>query len=279
MAVRADYAAILAPEDVAALLVDPVLQTAVAGQLLTPTRTSGRQYRIPIVKTDPSAAWVNEGEEIPIVEGEVDEVEVLPRKLAGLNVISRELANDSSPDAGKVIGDGLARDISRKLDAALFAATTAKGPSGLPSLTGIVAATAATMAAVVDTLIGVTYTLEANHASPTNWVAHPDTAARISSLKKATGSNEPLLGNDISVPGKRTLLGTPLLTSPYVAANVVWGVDKTFSRLVVWEDAEVESDKSAFFTSDRIAVRATMRGGFAFTHPGSVAKVTLPAAS
>ncbi|MGE2714347.1 phage major capsid protein [Mycolicibacterium litorale] len=141
--------------------------------------------------------------------------------------------DDSSPDAGKVIGDGLARDISRKLDAALFTATTAKGPSGLPSLTGIVAATAASMAALPDTLIGTTYTLEANHASPMNWVAHPDTAARISSLKKATGSNEPLLGNDVSVPGKRTLFGAPLLTSPYVAANVVWGVDKTCSRRVV----------------------------------------------
>jgi len=32
---------------------------------------------------------------------------------------------------------------------------------------------------------------------------------------------------------------------------------------------------SVFFTSDRVAVRAVCRVGFAFPHPGAVVKVTL----
>jgi HK97 family phage major capsid protein len=44
--------------------------------------------------------------------------------------------------------------------------------------------------------------------------------------------------------------------------------------LVVREDATVEADRFVFFTSDRVAVKATMRAGFGFVHPQSVVKVT-----
>ena len=42
----------------------------------------------------------------------LDEVNVVPSKLAGLVVISNELANDSSPAALQVVGDGLVRDLA-----------------------------------------------------------------------------------------------------------------------------------------------------------------------
>src|SRR5699024_3273357 len=64
-----------------------------------------------------------------------DELTVTPSKVAGLSIISRELAEDSSPAAQQIVGDGLARDIARKIDAAFFAASTTNGPSGLGSLT------------------------------------------------------------------------------------------------------------------------------------------------
>lgn len=58
-------------------------------------------------------------------------------KLAGLSIITNELRNDSSPAAQEAIGAGLARDLSRKLDAAFFGKTTTNGPSGLGSLAKI----------------------------------------------------------------------------------------------------------------------------------------------
>ena len=45
--------------------------------------------------------------------------------------------------------------------------------------------------------------------------------------------------------------------------------------LVLRADASVEADRSVYFTSDRVAVKATMRAGLAFPHPASVVKVTL----
>jgi HK97 family phage major capsid protein len=62
--------------------------------------------------------------------------------------------------------------------------------------------------------------------------------------------------------------------SQYVAANTLWALDMSRVWLVVREDATVEADRSVFFTSDRVAVKATMRAGFGFVHPQSVVKVT-----
>ncbi len=45
--------------------------------------------------------------------------------------------------------------------------------------------------------------------------------------------------------------------------------------LVVRHDATIESDRSAFFTSDRVGVKTTMRVGFGFVHPASVVKISL----
>lgn len=44
--------------------------------------------------------------------------------------------------------------------------------------------------------------------------------------------------------------------------------------LVVRDDATVEPDRSVDFTSDRVAAKATIHAGLAFTHPASVVKVT-----
>ena len=44
--------------------------------------------------------------------------------------------------------------------------------------------------------------------------------------------------------------------------------------LVLRDDTTVEADRSIYFTSDRVAVKATMRIGFGLVHAASVVKVT-----
>jgi hypothetical protein len=58
------------------------------------------------------------------------------------------------------------------------------------------------------------------------------------------------------------ILGMLLLVSQYVAANTLWAVDGSRVWLVVRDDVTVEVDRSVFVTSDRVAVRATMRSAF-----------------
>jgi hypothetical protein len=56
--------------------------------------------------------------------------------------------------------------------------------------------------------------------------------------------------------------------------NVVWGFSKAFGYLVLRDVASVESDRSVFFTSDRVAVRATVRLGFGFPNPAAIVKIS-----
>ena len=155
---------------------------------------------MPVVLGDAGAAWTAEGNEIAATDAQFDEIVVVPSKVAGLSIVSRELAMDSSPSAQQLVGEGLAQSLANKIDAAFFADTTANGPSGLLSVTD---------AQVVDTSAGITNTdpfaealslAETVGAAITSFFAHPNTVLTLSKVKKQTGSNEPLLGYDASQP-------------------------------------------------------------------------------
>jgi HK97 family phage major capsid protein len=108
----------------------------------------------------------------------------------------------------------------------------------------------------------------------TAFVTSPATALALATVKTADDSNQPVLGTDATSATGRMILGVPLYVSQYVAANTLGAVDSSRVWLVVRDDATVEADRSVFFTSDRVAVKATMRAGFGFVHPQAVVKVT-----
>jgi hypothetical protein len=62
---------------------------------------------------------------------------------------------------------------------------------------------------------------------------------------------------------------------PSVADDVVWGISKPHSIFVIRQDASVVTDTSVYFTSDRVAVRATLRVSFDFTYPAAVVKINI----
>jgi HK97 family phage major capsid protein len=119
--------AILSPEQVGELVIRPLAQESVALRVSTVHPIVGPSLRVPAVTADPTAAWVAESAEIAVSEPTLTEVNITPSKLAGLVVVSNELAADSSPAALQVVGQGLVRDLSRKIDAAYFGNTTVTG--------------------------------------------------------------------------------------------------------------------------------------------------------
>ncbi|WBP92923.1 phage major capsid protein [Mycolicibacterium neoaurum] len=70
----------------------------------------------------------------PDADADFDELVVRPQKVAGLSIISRELAEDSAPSAQQLVDEGLAQSIATKVDAAFFGNTVTNGPSGLLSV-------------------------------------------------------------------------------------------------------------------------------------------------
>jgi len=267
-------ASILTPEEVGALVVQPLMEQSVAAQVSTVIPTTSHDFRVPIVSDDPAAGWTAEGAEIAASDPTIDETVVTPSKLAGLTVISNELATDSSPAALAVVGDGLVRDLRRKLDAAFFANTTADGPDGLLSLT-------ATEVDAGDTWTNLDWAESAKseaetlHATLTAFVASPATALTLATLKEEATSNKALLSADPTTPTSRVIAGVPLYVAPDIADGIVWGIPRQHVLMVVRQDASVVTDTSAYFSSDRVAVRATLRVGFGYTYPAAVIKVNI----
>lgn len=269
-------AGILTPEQVGELVIRPLMAESVAAQVSTVIQTTSHDFRVPIVAEDPSAAWTAEGEEILTSDPTITEVTVTPSKLAGLVVVSNELAADSSPAALQVVGDGLVRDLRRKLDSAYFGNTTLNGPAGLGSLS-TATVDAGPAWTDLDWAAEAQAAAEDLYAPLTAFVANSATALVLANLKDETGSNRPLLQSDPTQPTTRTIRGVPLFVSPSVEDDTVWGVSAAHSILVMRQDASVVTDTSAFFTSDRVAVRATLRVGFGYTHPAAIVKTSIAA--
>lgn len=259
-------AAVLRPEQVGELVVQPVIQQSVALQVSTVVQTDSHDYRIPVVSADPTAGWFAEGAEITPSDATMGEVVVTPKKVAGLTIISVELADDSTPAAAQVVGAGIARDIARKVDAAFFGNTTTNGPKGLGSLTTSIADSGATLADL-DAFAEAISAAELEGAELTAFVGNPVDVLALAKIKSGTGSNSPLLGLDATSAGQRRVLGVPLLSSSSVAAGTIWGIPQSRVFAVIRKNPTLEVDRSAFFTSDRVAVKATMRISFGFPHP------------
>ncbi|WML64764.1 phage major capsid protein [Rhodococcus sp. AH-ZY2] len=261
------------PDEISALIVQPVARNSAAMEASTVVDTGVHEYRIPIVAADPAAAWVPEGGEITASDAALDELVVEFNKLAGLSIISRELAEDSSPQAQEIVGAGLARDIARKLDSAFFGSTTTNGPDGLLSLTGVQSVDTGGTITNVDPFAEALSKAENVGAEINTFIAHPDTVLALAKLKTGTGLNTPLLGNDPSAPTKRVIQGVPLVSSPAVAAGDIWGIPRDRVHIVLRQDVTLDVDHSVYFTSDRVAVRATMRVGFGFVHEAAIVRI------
>jgi len=266
---------VLTPEQVRSLVVQPLIEQSVAAQVSTVIQTTSHDLRVPRVTQDPSAAWTLEGAEINVSDAVLDELTVTSKKLTVLVAISNELANDSSPAALGVVGQGLVTDLRRKIDAAYFTATTANGPSGLGSLTTSTAPNGGSWA-TLDSFEAAKSAAETLHTEITSFVTSPATALTLSTLKQfgTAGSNMPLLSPDPTQPTARTISGVPMYVSPAVAADLVWAIPRDHSLFVLRQDSTVVTDSSVFFTKDSVAVRATLRVAFGFTYPLAVVKIT-----
>ncbi|MBO1766785.1 phage major capsid protein [Allobranchiibius sp. GilTou38] len=107
--------------------------------------------------------------------------------------------------------------------------------------------------------------------------ANPVDALVLAKLKQygTAQANAPLLQPDPAQPGVRMISGVPLRVSAGVTPGTIWGVPGDRAHIIVRTDATVTADSSVFFTSDRVAVRGTMRCGFSFPHPAAIVKMSL----
>lgn len=182
---------------------------SVAAQVATVVPTNATRTHIPLVTADPSAAWVAEGAEIAASDPTLDDAIVTPAKIAGLTIITNEFAADTSPAAAGIVGDGLSRDIARKIDSAFFGSKGASPvqPAGLEHLVGVSAVDADADWANLDPFAAALANAERVGLAVDSFVANPADALILATLKESTTSQRPLLTSDPTQPSKRLIQG------------------------------------------------------------------------
>lgn len=269
----------LTTADIHSLIVEPVQRLSVALDVSTITPTAATEMRFPRITSDPTAAFVAELDPIPQSDAGSDEIVARPVKVAGLSTISVELAEDSSPAAAQVVGDGIVRSIADRVDAAYFGPPLpAPAPSGLRALTGATEVEAPADWLDADPFYEAVAAGEQSGAAVSTFVAHPTDALALSVLKAGAGSNVPLLGSDPTAATRRVLAGVGLVTSKHVEPGVVWGIPRSHCFAVVRKDAEVETSEHFLWANHGISVRGVMRVAFALPYERGVVKIQRAAA-
>jgi HK97 family phage major capsid protein len=72
------FAPILTPAQVGELVIQPLIQQSVAGQVMTTIPISTHSHRVPLVTADVSASWPAEVAEITASDATLDELAITP---------------------------------------------------------------------------------------------------------------------------------------------------------------------------------------------------------
>src|SRR5699024_2900083 len=142
-----------------------------------------------------------------------------------------------------------------KIDAALFAASTTDGPSGLPSLTNVSEVDSGGTFSNYDHFAAAISASEEAGGQVGHFLMSPATALTLAKLKQSSDSNMPMLGTAATDALDRRILGVPVLVSAHCPDGDVWAMPTTTAFVVQSGGAEIAADTSVHFQEYMIAVR------------------------
>jgi HK97 family phage major capsid protein len=225
------------------------------------------------VATDPVPAWRNEAAAIADSDPTFARVELVPRSLAVLVKVSRELLMDSinlQTELPRILAAAMAVELDR---AALEGTGIAPQPRGIRETVGI-GTTAIAGAPDFDHLIDAhTGIMTANAGPVSAIIAHPRDAGTLAKLKYGDGhyiGNAPALAN------------VPMLTTTGIAINRGSGTDEStiyagnFAHLMIGirEQITVEVIRELYAANGQYAMIAHLRADIAVGHPGGFHTLT-----
>lgn len=214
--------------------------------------------RVPRIKII-DAGFVPEGSDIPESDPELMEMLIKTGTVAELLKVSRDqLGLDS---ASALISHEMRRSLIAKADVAFLSQPAPVSPAEFPPAGLLAYATdAGPLTGDLDALIDAVSQIEALPGGvATHILAHPSAYATLRQIKKATGSNESLLGAGTQ-PGEKSLLGIPVLTTNALPSEGVLVLDKNYV-VSAYTNVELARSDDFYFNSISVALRASFRFG------------------
>ncbi len=266
------------PTVLSANLLDLMRSSNVAMQAgaMTVPLTSDRNH-IAKVATDPVPAWRGENGAVNESDPTFSRVEFVPKSLAVLVKVSRELLEDSL-NIEQELPRIMAAAMARELDRVVFLGTgTGNEPSGLDTISGVLeSAHDATLASYSPLVSARRLLMGQNNDLVSAYVMHPDTEATLGDLVDSTG--QPL-----NYP---TILDRPrplqMLTTTQLPVNLGTGTNETtiyagdFSKLMIGlrSGIRVEVLKERYADNMQYGFLIHARYDVVASHPNAFCRIT-----
>lgn len=242
--------------------VGPMLDGGVVTLLNT---GSGEDIKVPVESTRPAATAIAEGTDIVALDPTFSNITLKSQKVAVLTKISRELMTDSGIDIMGYLGRTLGTSIGIKVNNLLTLGTGTVEARGVVTAagSGITGGTAVSGAFTADNLIDLAHSVDGAYVRQgASFMMRRSSIGAVRKLKDNSGQY--LFVPAATVGSPDTLLGFPIVENPDVAATATSAKSVLFGWFGSYHvrqvgGIEVARSEDAYFASDEIGVRLTMR--------------------
>jgi HK97 family phage major capsid protein len=226
---------------------------------------SGEDIKVPVESTRPAATAIAEGTTITELDPTFSSITLKAQKVAVLTKISRELMTDSGIDIMGYLGRTLGTSVGIRVNNLLTVGTGTTVPNGVVTAagSGVVGGTAVSGAFTADNLIDLAHSVDGAYVRQgASFMMRRTSIGAVRKLKDTAGNY--LFVPAATVGSPDTLLGFPIVENPDVAATATSAKSVLFGWFGSYHvrqvgGIEVARSEDAYFASDEIGVRLTMR--------------------
>ena len=280
----------IVPEEAITQVIERLKAQVVAYDLGARDMTgTGVPVTIPKLTSSATGYWVSENSTITSSDLGFEQINMVPKTVAGRVILSNLLLETSTPTADSIIEQDLASQLGLAVDAGVLNGSSGGGagePVGIMQTSGVSTVTTAAQIGTPPTVANMMEFLsDLDNANALRgrlgFCLHP---LALSEIRQMTvdyaGTSTPLTAVNTSTGFADTLFGYPMRTSTQMVAPTA----SNFARSVLfgnWDDVMIcrwgglrllASDTSDdAFSKDQTHVRATMRVDVALRHPESFA--------
>ena len=225
----------------------------------------GNDLQVPVQATRPAATAIAEATEISALDPTFSTVTMKAQKVAVLTRVSRELLSDEGVNIEAFLAEDLGIALGVKANNLLTVGTGTVVPNGIvtASSAGVTGGTGVSGAFTADNLIDLAHSVDGAYVrNGAGWMMNRSTIGAVRKLKD--GSGRYLFEPAATVGAPDVLLSAPIYDNPDVAdvatgaKSVLFGGLRNYMVRIAG-GLEIARSEDAYFASDEIGVRATLR--------------------
>ena len=227
---------------------------------------------IPKHGTGTTVGWVAEGGTLPDGEFEPVNVSLAPKHAGGLIELSRQLIQQSSPDANRLVTDDLSALLAQAIDSAIIKGGSTNEPTGILSAAGVQTGNLATLdwAGV----LALFEKLELANVTPNAILANPKVKTKLAAALKASAAGSGFLWENGKVNDVAAHATNQVVNAAADKGSLILG-DFSQALLGIWSEVDILVNPYAEgpYSRGGVLVRAMSTVDVALRHPEAFLKV------